>query len=149
MRRTAVWALAVMLPLSVAAYNPYAPNVFDEVEYDTPGYRGAAALIAGGYAPGYDESLLGQAHLTRFELARALAAALTNPAVKESEDTKAARREYARELAAVGYCDAQAKRDRLRVGGDVRVRTQDDGEDRVTDMRTRLNLTYETSPAGA
>ncbi len=148
MRRAAVWALAVMLPLSAAAYNPYAPNVFDEVERDMPGYRVAAELIAGGYAPGYDESLLGQAHLTRFELARALAAALTNPAVSESADTEAARREYARELAAVGYRDAQAKRDRLRIGGDVRVRTQDGGEDRETDMRARIHLMYETSPTG-
>lgn len=141
-RAAAVLALCCLCACPAAATNLYAPNVFDEVERGTPGYREIATLIMDGYAPGFDAALLEQSHLTRFELARALRAALANPAAA-TQPTAAAQREYARELHALG---ADTSRDGccggVRVGGDIRVRyRQGDGESE-TDARARVNLDY-------
>lgn len=139
--RSVCLALLLVVPVAAGATNPYAPNVFDEVERDTPGYREAAALIAGGYATGTDTSLLAQAHLSRWELARALAAALANPDAA-SVPHEAAVREYARELKALGAVRSDTSRG-VRVGGDVRVRYRDDGDEGKTDARARVNLSYD------
>ncbi len=138
------WMAACLFPLAVTAYNPYAPNVFAEAEKNTPGYRAAAALIVAGYATGYDEGLLARAHLTRYELAQALAAVLENPATPQNDaDVITACREYKRELDALGVRGPKgAARDHWRIGGDVRVRRQDDATEHKTDARARVNLTY-------
>ena len=135
-------AVLLLLPAAAGATNPYAPNVFDEVERGTPGYRQAAALIDGGYATGIDASLLAREHLTRRELARALAAALANPAAASIPHEEATR-EYARELDAIGVVRADEQPGGIRVGGDVRIRYQDDGDEGQTDARARVNLAYE------
>ena len=80
-----------MMPWTTFAYNHYAPNSFDEVERYTEGYQAAATLIEAGAAPGYDATLLERPHLTRFELARAVAAMLREGYLTPAESENDAR----------------------------------------------------------
>ena len=135
-----------MAPWTTLAYNHYAPNSFDEVERYTEGYLAAATLIEAGAAPGYDATLLARPHLTRFELARAVAAMLRDDQLTPAQREVLAptQKEYARELQALGVETESKPRGRIEVSGDLRLR-HTEGADSGNDARVRIGAVYTTN----
>ncbi|MDU5915279.1 MAG: hypothetical protein E6Z25_04330 [Negativicoccus succinicivorans] len=135
-----------MAPWTTLAYNHYAPNSFDEVERYTEGYQAAATLIEAGAAPGYDATLLERPHLTRFELARAVAAMLRDgrltPAQREA--LAPTQKEYVRELRALGVGAEAKPRGNIEVSGDLRLR-HTEGAESENDARVRIGAVYTTN----
>lgn len=137
----------LLCPLAVGAYNENAPNSFDEVERKRDSFRIAATLIDNGLAPGYDESFTQRPRLSRYEFAQGLKALLENRArltPRQWDALAVSRKEYSRELAALGYEGERRRGGGIEVGGDVRLRHRDGERNSKTDSRLRIQVDYET-----
>ncbi|MCI5836924.1 MAG: hypothetical protein MR209_03720 [Veillonellaceae bacterium] len=145
MKRIGISVAALLLGgmLTVGAYNAYAPNSFDEVERNTAAYRAVAVWVADGRVPGYTSEDLAREHLSRYEFARVIVAALNDAelvATADAAEVAAVRKGYARELEALGYGERK-KAKPFTIEGDVRLRHTDDGESR-NDARIRIGAKY-------
>ena len=101
--------------LTAAAYNTYAPNSWDTVKKEAWDYQAVYDLCEKGRAPGYDVNFFNRGSLTRYELASVLKNILEaekkGAAFTEEEKKKLIRlkKEYIRELDALGYSDEKGK----------------------------------------
>lgn len=101
--------------LTAAAYNTYAPNSWDIVKKEAWDYQAVYDLCEKGRAPDYDRNFFNRGSLTRYELASVLKNILEaekkGAAFTEEEKKKLIRlkKEYARELDALGYRDEKGK----------------------------------------
>ena len=105
----ALWFLS--FSLTAAAYNTYAPNSWDTVKKEAWDYQAVYDLCEKGCAPGYDVNFFNRGSLTRYELASVLKDILEaekrGSTLTDEERKKLARlkKEYIRELDALGYSD--------------------------------------------
>ena len=136
----ALWFLS--FSLTAAAYNTYAPNSWDTVKKETWKYRAPYDLCEKGRAPDYDRNFFDRGSLTRYELASVLKNILEaekkGAAFTEGEKKKLIRlkKEYARELDALGYGDEKEKKEPvIEIGGEARVRWSK-GEENDVRIRT-------------
>ena len=144
----ALWFLS--FSLTAAAYNTYAPNSWDTVKKEAWDYQAVYGLCEKGCAPGYDVNFFNRGSLTRYELASVLKDILEaekkGSTLTDEERKKLARlkKEYIRELDALGYSDEKEKKEPvIEIGGDARVRWTK-GEENDARIRTgaKWNSTY-------
>ena len=134
----ALWFLS--FSLTAAAYNTYAPNSWDTVKKEAWDYQAVYDLCEKGRAPDYDRNFFDRGSLTRYELASVLKNILEaekkGAAFTEEEKKKLIRlkKEYARELDALGYSD-EKKEPVIEIRGDARVRWAK-GEENDARIRT-------------
>lgn len=134
----ALWFLS--FSLTAAAYNTYAPNSWDTVKKEAWDYQAVYDLCEKGRAPDYDRNFFNRGSLTRYELASVLKNILEaekkGAAFTEEEKKKLIRlkKEYARELDALGYSD-EKKEPVIEIRGDARVRWAK-GEENDARIRT-------------
>lgn len=111
----ALWFLS--FSLTAAAYNTYAPNSWDTVKKEAWDYQAVYDLCEKGCAPGYDVNFFNRGSLTRYELASVLKDILEaekkGSTLTDEERKKLARlkKEYIRELDALGYSDEKEKKE--------------------------------------
>ena len=90
--------------------------------------------------------MLERPHLTRFELARAVAAMLRDghltPAQREA--LTPTQKEYARELQALGVGTESKPRGNIEISGDLRLR-HTEGTESENDARVRIGAVYTTN----
>ena len=126
--------------LTAAAYNTYAPNSWDIVKKEAWDYQAVYDLCEKGCAPGYDVNFFNRGSLTRYELASVLKDILEaekkGSTLTDEERKKLARlkKEYIRELDALGYSD-EKKEPVIEIRGDARVRWTK-GEENDARIRT-------------
>lgn len=134
----ALWFLS--FSLTAAAYNTYAPNSWDTVKKEAWDYQAVYDLCEKGCAPGYDVNFFNRGSLTRYELASVLKDILEaekkGSTLTDEERKKLARlkKEYIRELDALGYSD-EKKEPIIEIRGDARVRWTK-GEENDARIRT-------------
>lgn len=134
----ALWFLS--FSLTAAAYNTYAPNSWDTVKKEAWDYQAVYDLCEKGCAPGYDVNFFNRGSLTRYELASVLKDILEaekkGSTLTDEERKKLARlkKEYIRELDALGYSD-EKKEPVIEIRGDARVRWTK-GEENDARIRT-------------
>ena len=134
----ALWFLS--FNLTAAAYNTYAPNSWDTVKKEAWDYQAVYDLCEKGCAPGYDVNFFNRGSLTRYELASVLKDILEaekkGSTLTDEERKKLARlkKEYIRELDALGYSD-EKKEPVIEIRGDARVRWTK-GEENDARIRT-------------
>ncbi len=140
-------AFLCLLSFSFAAeaYNSYAPNSWDTVKQEAWDYKAIYGFCERGKAPGYDKSFFDRGSLTRYELASVLKSVLENQTEGNASASLTAdemnmlsrlKKEYGRELEALGWKEPQKHKDPiLEIGGDARVRWTK-GEN--TDARVRV-----------
>jgi hypothetical protein len=134
----ALWFLS--FSLTAAAYNTYAPNSWDTVKKEAWDYQAVYDLCEKGCAPGYDVNFFNRGSLTRYELASVLKDILEaekkGSTLTDEERKKLARlkKEYIRELDALGYSD-EKKEPIIEISGDARVRWTK-GEENDARIRT-------------
>lgn len=134
----ALWFLS--FSLTAAAYNTYAPNSWDTVKKEAWDYQAIYNLCEKGCAPGYDVNFFNRGSLTRYELASVLKDILEaekkGSTLTDEERKKLARlkKEYIRELDALGYSD-EKKEPVIEIRGDARVRWTK-GEENDARIRT-------------
>lgn len=134
----ALWFLS--FSLTAAAYNTYAPNSWDTVKKEAWDYQAVYDLCEKGCAPGYDRNFFDRGSLTRYELASVLKDILEaekkGSTLTDEERKKLARlkKEYIRELDALGYSD-EKKEPVIEIRGDARVRWTK-GEENDARIRT-------------
>ena len=134
----ALWFLS--FSLTAAAYNTYAPNSWDTVKKEAWDYQAVYDLCEKGCAPGYDVNFFNRGSLTRYELASVLKDILEaekrGSTLTDEERKKLARlkKEYIRELDALGYSD-EKKEPVIEIEGDARVRWTK-GEENDARIRT-------------
>lgn len=137
--------------LTAAAYNTYAPNFWDIVKKEAWDYQAVYDLCEKGRAPDYDRNFFNRGSLTRYELASVLKNILEaekkGAAFTEEEKKKLIRlkKEYARELDALGYRDEKGKKEPvIEIEGDARVRWTK-GEENDARIRTGAKWTIGNS----
>ncbi len=102
--------------LTAAAYNTYAPNSWDTVKKEAWDYQAVYDLCEKGRAPDYDRNFFDRGSLTRYELASVLKNILEaekkGSTLTDEERKKLAhlKKEYIRELDALGYSDEKEKK---------------------------------------
>lgn len=134
----ALWFLS--FNLTAAAYNTYAPNSWDTVKKEAWDYQAVYDLCEKGCAPDYDRNFFNRGSLTRYELASVLKNILEaekkGSTLTDEEKKKLARlkKEYIRELDALGYSD-EKKEPVIEIRGDARVRWAK-GEENDARIRT-------------
>lgn len=107
--------LSPSFSLTAAAYNAYAPNSWDTVKKEAWDYQAVYDLCEKGRAPGYDVNFFNRGSLTRYELASVLKDILEaekkGSTLTDEERKKLARlkKEYIRELDALGYSDEKER----------------------------------------
>lgn len=140
----AAMVLALQVGGNVLAYNEYAPNSFDEVERQRPAYQAAAVLIQEGLAPGYTDAFLHRAHLSRYEFAKAVKALLENHALQPQQlaSLDVTKKEYARELEALGDGVERRAAKKFHIETDARLRYSHSGDENKTDARVRVGGVY-------
>lgn len=133
----ALWFLS--FSLTAAAYNTYAPNSWDTVKKEAWDYQAVYNLCEKGCAPGYDVNFFNRGSLTRYELASVLKDILEaekkGSTLTDEERKKLARlkKEYIRELDALGYSDEKEKKEPvIEIRGDARVRWAKEKAKRTT-----------------
>lgn len=136
----ALWFLS--FSLTAAAYNTYAPNSWDTVKKEAWDYQAAYDLCEKGRAPDYDRNFFDRGSLTRYETClrseKYSRSGEKGAAFTEGEKKKLIRlkKEYARELDALGYGDEKEKKEPvIEIGGDARVRWTK-GEENDVRIRT-------------
>ena len=106
MKKT-VFLTALLAAASITgfAYNLYAPNSFDPVSPKSWDYRTVEALCREGKAPSYTTDFFSRGSMTRYELASVIKDMLEhhNEKDKDHESLMKLKKEYARELEALGY----------------------------------------------
>lgn len=134
--------LVLFFSLTAAAYNTYAPNSWDTVKKEAWDYQAVYNLCEKGCAPGYDVNFFNRGSLTRYELASVLKDILEaekkGSTLTDEERKKLARlkKEYIRELDALGYSDEKEKKEPvIEIRGDARVRWAK-GEENDARIRT-------------
>lgn len=87
------------------AYNLYAPNSFDSVSPKSWDYRTVETLCREGKAPSYTADFFSRGSMTRYELASVIKDMLEhhNEKDKDHESLMKLKKEYTRELEALGY----------------------------------------------
>lgn len=128
--------------LTAAAYNTYAPNSWDTVKKEAWDYQAVYDLCEKGRAPDYDRNFFDRGSLTRYELASVLKNILEaekkGSTLTDEERKKLAhlKKEYIRELDALGYSDEKEKKELIiEISGDARVRWTK-GEENDARIRT-------------
>lgn len=139
----AMAALLTALGVNTFAYNWYAPNSFDTVKKDSWDYKAAYTLCEEGKAPDYTTSFFSK-ELTRYEIASVIKNVLDNQTdVAADENLAKLKKEYSRELEALGYKEPQKKGSNVKpifeISGDTRVRYNSDSE---ADARARVNTKW-------
>lgn len=137
MKKRILWLAGVLTALSAEAfaYNIYAPNSFDTVSPKSWDYRTVEMLLGKGKAPDYTPDFLRNGAVTRYELGKVIKNMLDNekPDDPDGGTLLKLRKEYERELDALGYQDAHRKKPSGEVpvfefSGDGRIRVGKDGE---------------------
>lgn len=120
----------------------HAPNSWDTVKKEAWDYQAAYDLCEKGRAPDYDRNFFDRGSLTRYELASVLKNILEaekkGSTLTDEERKKLAhlKKEYIRELDALGYSDEKEKKEPvIEISGDARVRWTK-GEENDARIRT-------------
>ena len=137
------------MAMGAFAYNPYAPNSFDSVSPKSRDYQTVYLLTGEGKAPAYTPDFFRRGNLTRYELAGIIKNMLENhdPKDKDYGDLMRLKKEYARELDALGYREKKKQPSGnpvMEFSGDGRIRYNDRGE---ADGRVRVNTTWHIDQA--
>lgn len=125
------------------AYNVYAPNSFDPVNPKSWDYRTVYSLTEEGKAPSYTKEFFSRGGITRYELASVIKNMLEHHDGKDRdhEALMKLKKEYARELEALGYKEEKdiSPRKGIDFSGDGRIRYSDGS---AVDGRVRVNTTW-------
>lgn len=120
----------------------HAPNSWDTVKKEAWDYQAVYDLCEKGRAPDYDRNFFDRGSLTRYELASVLKNILEaekkGSTLTDEERKKLAhlKKEYIRELDALGYSDEKEKKEPIiEISGDARVRWTK-GEENDARIRT-------------
>lgn len=137
-------ALLAAASITGFAYNLYAPNSFDPVSPKSWDYRTVETLCREGKAPSYTTDFFSRGSMTRYELASVIKDMLEhhNEKDKDHESLMKLKKEYARELEALGYREEKKipeGKPMLEMSGDGRIRYNSDGD---ADGRVRVNTRW-------
>lgn len=140
--------------LTAAAYNTYAPNSWDTVKKEAWDYQAVYSLCEKGRAPNYDRNFFNRGSLTRYELASVLKNVLEaekkGMTLTEGEKLARLKKEYIRELDALGYKEEKEKKEPIiEISGDARIRRMKgkDGDARIR-MGAKWNIGTDTYVQG-
>lgn len=144
MKKILLTVLFATMTIQAFAYNWYAPNSFDMVKKDSWDYQTVYTLCEKGEAPDYTVGFFDK-ELTRYELASVIKNILENSNNQVDAETQdRLKKEYKRELDALGYREKKEKPDDgvtplFEIHGDSRVRYNSKSE---ADARARVNGTW-------
>ena len=137
-------ALLAAASITGFAYNVYAPNSFDAVSPASWDYKTVETLCREGKAPSYTEDFFRRGSMTRYELASVIKDMLEHHDRNDKDhgSLMKLKKEYARELEALGYREEKKTvegKPVLEMGGDGRIRYSSDGD---ADGRVRVNTRW-------
>mgnify|MGYP000040084051 CR=1 FL=1 len=137
-------ALLAAASITGFAYNVYAPNSFDAVSPASWDYKTVETLCREGKAPSYTEDFFRRGSMTRYELASVIKDMLEHHDRNDKDhgSLMKLKKEYARELEALGYREEKKTAEGkpvLEMGGDGRIRYSSDGD---ADGRVRINTRW-------